>query len=597
LDGRRLMDIPDLQDFLQRERQAAREEASLAAVLADAALVDRGDALLGLQIVQRGRNSVVFRCDENESLFRAGTQLDLACGRQSLRGVIVELTDRGHLLEVRVERKTASLPDGPWTAIEASIDTSFVVSQCLAKLQPGAPGWSFFNVVAGNSAVGPLANHPLEAETLRVLDEVVASAGGTIDSSQQEVLEQSARLPNLYAVQGPPGTGKTMLLALVAESLVRLGRRVLIVAPTHQAVNNALSAIRRLFPDTPLVKIGDELRRESLAESIPCRPAKDATAGVSAADRSRLVVGMTFLSALHNQGIRASGLSPNALLIDEAGQLPLTQGACAGLLGAGVNILFGDDAQLPPVFAGDLAEDRLAVSLFRQFRRTAPERITRLSTTYRMNAALCDIVAREFYTDGAPKLQPSPDVAGSFFALPRGEPTLESMRRVLDPTEGFVWLQTPGQDCLQSNPWEAEAVASVIATCLAHGKTAREIAVVTPFRRQAALIRRTLQGLVSPDAELPIIDTVERVQGLTVDLVAISMAASDPEFIASVAGFLLSPNRLNVAISRARTKAVIAASPALLDVVPGEYSAFLGRESMGRVLSQSRSSLAFTADH
>jgi superfamily I DNA and/or RNA helicase len=122
--------------------------------------------------------------------------------------------------------------------------------------------------------------------------------------------------------------------------------------------------------------------------------------------------------------------------------------------------------------------------------------------------------------------------------------------------------------------------------CLEHGKTARDIAVVTPFRRQAALIRRTLQGLVAADANLPIIDTVERVQGLTVDLIAISMAASEPEFVASVAGFLLSPNRLNVAISRARMKVVIAASPSLLDVVPGEYSAFLGRESMRRVLAQ-----------
>jgi DNA replication ATP-dependent helicase Dna2 len=578
------MDVTDLQDFLQRERQATREEASLAALLADAALVDRGDALLGLEIADRGRNSVVFRCEENESRFRAGTQLTLTCGRESLRGVIADIGDRGRLLDVRVERKTDSLPDGPWAAIETTIDTSFVVSQCLAKLQPGAPGWGFFNAIAGNSGTGPLPQDPLAADALAVVDGVVAAAGNSIDSSQREVLEQSARLPGLYAVQGPPGTGKTMLLALVAETLVRMGRRVLIVAPTHQAVNNALTAIRRLFPETPLVKIGDELRRESLADSIPCRTAKTATTGIAAADQSRLVVGMTFLSALHNQGIRASGLSANALLIDEAGQLPLTQGACAGLLGAGVNILFGDDAQLPPVFAGDLSEDRLAVSLFKQVRRTMPERITRLSTTYRMNAPLCDIIAREFYADGVPRLQPCPRVAANSFRLPRGEPTQASVRQALDPATSFVWLKTPGQDSMQSNTWEAETVAAVIAACLAHGKTAKDVAVVTPFRRQAALIRRVLQGLVSPDADLPIIDTVERVQGLTVDLIAISMAASDPEFIGSVAGFLLSPNRLNVAISRARTKAVIAASPALLDVVPGEYSAFLGRESMRRAL-------------
>jgi len=574
------MDIADLQDFLQRERQAAREEASLATLLADTALVDRGDALLGLQIADRGRNSVVFRCEENESRFRAGTQLSMTCGQASIRAVIVDLADRGRLLDVRVDRKTDTLPSGPWTAIEAAIDTSFVVSQCLAKLQPGAPGWSFFNAIAGKTGECPLSQNPLATHVLAVVESVVAAAGAAIDASQREVLEQAARLPSLYAVQGPPGTGKTMLLALVSETLVRLGRRVLIVAPTHQAVNNALTAIHRLFPETPLVKIGDELRRESLADSIPCRTAKTATIGIAAADQSRLVVGMTFLSALHNQGIRASGLSANALLIDEAGQLPLTQGACAGLLGAGVNILFGDDAQLPPVFNGDLSEESLAVSLFRQVRRTSPERITRLSTTYRMNAGLCEIVAREFYSDSGPRLQASPSVAANRFVLPKGE----SNQRALAPATSLVWLRTPGHDSMQANPWEAEAVAAIIAECLARGKTAEEVAVVTPFRRQAALIRRVLQGLVGPDAELPIIDTVERVQGLTVDLIAISMAASDPDFIASVARFLMSPNRLNVAISRARTKAVIAASPALLDVVPGEYTAFLGRETMRRVL-------------
>lgn len=580
------MDISDLQDFLQRERQADAKEASLAAVLADAALVDRGDALAGLEIVNRSRDAILFKCEENESRFRPGTHLRLACGQESIRGVIVDISDRGRRLSVRVDRKAASVPIGPWTAIGASIDTSFVVGQCLAKLQPGAPGWSFFNAISGNSGIGPLRQSPLGADALAVIDEVVAAAGNAIDSSQREALEQAGRLPSLHAVQGPPGTGKTMLLALVAEALVRMGRRVLIVAPTHQAVNNALSAIRRFFPGTPLVKIGDELRRESLEDSIPCRTAKTATTGISDTDQSRLVVGMTFLSALHNQGIRASGLSANAVLIDEAGQLPLTQGACAGLLGAGVNILFGDDAQLPPVFAGDLSEDRLAVSLFRQVRRVAPERITRLTTTYRMNAPLCGIVAREFYGNGGPQLVPSPIVAGNCFSLPRGEPTRESVRQVLLPATSFVWLRTPGQDSLQSNAWEAETIASLIVACLEHGKTARDIAVVTPFRRQAALIRRTLQGLVAADADLPIIDTVERVQGLTVDLIAISMAASEPEFVASVAGFLLSPNRLNVAISRARTKVVIAASPSLLDVVPGEYSAFLGRESMRRVLAQ-----------
>jgi len=64
---------------------------------------------------------------------------------------------------------------------------------------------------------------------------------------------------------------------------------------------------------------------------------------------------------------------------------------------------------------------------------------------------------------------------------------------------------------------------------------------------------------------LPIIDTVERVQGLTVDLVIVSMCVSDVSYANSIAPFLLSPNRLNVALSRARTKAILVASTALLN--------------------------------
>jgi len=50
-------------------------------------------------------------------------------------------------------------------------------------------------------------------------------------------------------------------------------------------------------------------------------------------------------------------------------------------------------------------------------------------------------------------------------------------------------------------------------------------------------------------------------------------------------GFLIFPNRLNVAISRARTKVIVACSPTLLEAMPADYAAFLGRESLRRVLA------------
>ncbi|MEN9667021.1 MAG: ATP-dependent RecD-like helicase, partial [Planctomycetota bacterium] len=552
---------------------------------ADEALVDRGEYLIDLGISLRQRGLLVLDCPVNESRFRPGTRIDLSCDATRLSGMITDITERGLRLHVRVERRVDSLPRGPWTARESDIDLSFLVSQCLTRLQPGAPGWSFLSTLAGGEPLNRPAAAPPTSATAAIIDRVIADVGRSIDSCQRIVLDRCASLPSVYGIQGPPGTGKTMVLALTAETLARMGRRVMVVAPTHQAVNNALSAIHSFFPVRPLVKVGDELRRESLDEAIPCRPVREATQGLPPRRHQDLIVGMTFVSGLHNQALRSSGLVPNALLIDEAGQIPLVQGACAGLFGASATLLFGDDAQLPPVFAADVAEDPLAVSLFQRLRQAHPSLITRLNTTYRMNAELCGIVAAEFYAGSGEPLMPSPAVAGNRFQLPGAAIPEGLPAAVISPEPSLVWVLTPDTHSRQANEWEADAIARLVATCLRHGKSVRDVAVVTPFRKQAALIRRRMQALLPADAVLPIVDTVERVQGLTVDLVAISLAASDPDFVSEVAGFLFSPNRLNVAISRARTKVVVACSPTLLEAMPADYAAFLGRETLSRVLA------------
>jgi len=158
---------------------------------------------------------------------------------------------------------------------------------------------------------------------------------------------------------------------LVAEALARMGRRTLVLAPTHQAINNALSTIRRCFPGRRTVKIGDELRRESLDEGVDCTLFVDGTRRSGIPVSSDTITGMTFVSALHHLILRKSALAPNVVLIEEAGQLPLAHGICAGLIGAGSILMFGDDLQMPPVFPAAVADDPLAESLFARFRRVS----------------------------------------------------------------------------------------------------------------------------------------------------------------------------------------------------------------------------------
>ena len=59
------------------------------------------------------------------------------------------------------------------------------------------------------------------------------------------------------------------------------------------------------------------------------------------------------------------------------------------------------------------------------------------------------------------------------------------------------------------------------------------------------------------------IGTVDKFQGREAPIVIISMAASDIENAPRGAEFLLERNRLNVALSRAQTLAILVASPGL----------------------------------
>jgi DNA replication ATP-dependent helicase Dna2 len=53
-------------------------------------------------------------------------------------------------------------------------------------------------------------------------------------------------------------------------------------------------------------------------------------------------------------------------------------------------------------------------------------------------------------------------------------------------------------------------------------------------------------------------------QGQSVEVVLISLAASEPAYLGAVDGFYFLPNRWNVAISRARTKVVVVGSEMVL---------------------------------
>lgn len=579
----------DFKKLVLLERQIEESNQRLNALLDTEALLIRGDILRGFLSNTPEQNLLRFNCSNNFSRFREGDTVELSSDSAQFVATVKEIKGNGRLIDLDIRNVKIGVLSGEWLLKETGTDLSNVILSALGKLRPGSPGWFFFQTL--NGEVEPYCTEKKvisKKKMLELLSDLSAESKRNLDLSQKEIFFECLKTPTSFSVQGPPGTGKTLVLAFAAEALARLGKRVVILAPTHQAVNNALSTIHNSFPERKLLKIGDELRRESLSEEIPTSLLRRTEKLTGDEFNGDTIIGMTFLSGIYNLVLRNSSFAPNVVFLEEAGQLPLTQGICTGLIGAGSILMFGDDRQMSPVFPMDVAEEPLAKSLFEAFREVQPQYVKMLMTSYRLNKELCSIIGNAFYSDTPDaKLQSGEKACNRRFNhRAREKISNKNVAKTLSPESSFVWVKSKERSSKSLNQREAEFTAEILTECLKGGLTAQEIAAVTPFRRQAARIRHLLESQIPYLEDYPIIDTVERVQGLTVELVILSVCASDPEYIASVSEFLLSPNRLNVSLSRAKTKAILVASDAILKVVPANYGAFLSQIKWKTLLDQ-----------
>jgi uncharacterized protein len=87
---------------------------------------------------------------------------------------------------------------------------------------------------------------------------------------------------------------------------------------------------------------------------------------------------------------------------------------------------------------------------------------------------------------------------------------------------------------------------------------AEDVLVVAPYNLQVRRLGRRLGGVR--------VGTVDKFQGQEAEVVLVSMTTSSGDYLPRFVDFLFSKNRLNVAISRARSLAVVIASPDLLRV-------------------------------
>ena len=102
--------------------------------------------------------------------------------------------------------------------------------------------------------------------------------------------------------------------------------------------------------------------------------------------------------------------------------------------------------------------------------------------------------------------------------------------------------------------------------------------MVAPYNAQVALLRRELDNAGLSDVR---VGTVDKFQGQEAPVVIVSMTASSAEDVPRGMEFLLSRNRVNVAVSRGKWAAFVVRSRILTHYLPttpsnlGELGAFI----------------------
>jgi uncharacterized protein len=366
-----------------------------------------------------------------------------------------------------------------------------------------------------------------------------------------------ARLEGSYLfIQGPPGAGKTYTGSHAIVELMRRGFRVGVTSNSHKAINNLLRAVEEVAEEHSFRFVGAKkyTKEEDRLNGIMISDERSNEA--MELGNCQLLAGTVWLFSRESHDREL-----DFLFIDEAGQVSLANVIAMGTSARNI-VLLGDQMQLGQpiqgVHPGESGKSSLEYLLQDQA-TVAPDRGIFLGTTWRMHPDVCAFISDAVYDS---RLQPEAHNKNRVLVLDRNaHPALKS--------SGIQFIEARHDACSQSSPEEAEIIRGLVTSLLAQRYRDKEgiehpiglenILVVAPYNAQVNLLRRVLPAGSR-------VGTVDKFQGQEAEVVIVSMTTSSGDYLPRFMDFLYSKNRLNVAISRARSLAIVVANPDLLTI-------------------------------
>ncbi|KAF1770490.1 hypothetical protein GCK72_002309 [Caenorhabditis remanei] len=397
----------------------------------------------------------------------------------------------------------------------------------------------------------------------------------TLSSDSVHLINLAYRAITMPSIHGPPGTGKTRVIAEIVHHLLKKKKKVLVCAPTHVAVRNAMQAtMRRMLLEIPaniveaqvctLNSLRDEFQQHQFFPKLLAANERLAKTNKNDPEykkvsREYYYLWLSIVRSIYSprqaiystlgtssiQKLNEYGWKADVMIVDEAAQCTepatwvpvLTTPSCKKL------ILVGDQKQLPAVvFSEKAMQENMKVSLMEKLAREfASNNINiLLNEQYRMNEKIMNWPNEIFYDN---KLTAHSSVA---------DITLRDICPNIP--EGFV-LNNPilmidmekfenksQEECLEpfsySNTGEINVIKDYVIRLVADvGVDPKDIAVIAPYYAQIERLRSEIPFRVD-------INTVDAFQGSI--------------------GFLRETRRLNVAVTRAKRQFVLIGSSRMM---------------------------------
>jgi uncharacterized protein len=351
---------------------------------------------------------------------------------------------------------------------------------------------------------------------------------------------------SILPIQGPPGAGKTTTAAKVIIALLKNKKKIGVTAISHRVIITLFEKVKELA-DNENFKIDFAHRGDDL-DYVPewLELQKNSDSVLKAIDAGRPVGGTAWL-----WGADSMIDALDYLFIDEAGQMSLSQALAASRAAKNI-ILLGDPQQLeqPQRGAHPEGSDVAALTYLIGNHQTMPDgQGLFLGFTYRIHPNISEFTSELFYE-------------GKLKSMPGLEKQVISGTGKFDGA-GLFYVPAVHIGNQNNSREEVDLIDDIIQVLLLGGcymdrpLTKDDVLVVAPYNAQVAALTVRLPGIQ--------VGTVDKFQGKEAPVVIYSMTSSSHEDAPRGMSFLFSPNRLNVATSRAKSVCILVASPRLLE--------------------------------